>query len=245
MNQILVFKLTIALAFLGLPAGYHAQEAHRHYLDGNYSVVDNQAQARYYREALHGVNELTNVRLHFIDGTLKMEGSYADLNFQQPQGIFSFYYHNGQLESQGEYCSGRKCGIWKRWSWDGSTRADRLYPDARNESPKINEPAQFPGGYEALLNYVSNSTKYPQVALHKKITGIVKISFRIDEGGLVRDVEVVERNASILADAALECLWDMPLWEPAKRNGKAVESTFILPIVFTIQDGQGIIRVSS
>jgi TonB family protein len=232
------------MAMLGLTAGGFAQ-GNRHYLDGNYHPVDNSQSARYYRESMHGPDGMTLVRLHYTDGTLKMEGSYSDNKLTVANGTFSFYYHNGQLESQGEFCNGKKCGVWKRWSWDGSQRADRVYPDVHVEPTAMNEPAQFPGGYDALLNYIAENTVYPSTALNKKITGMVKISFSIDEGGLVRDIEVVERNASVLADAALQCMWDMPLWEPAKRNGRNVASTFILPIVFTIEDAIGQVRVGS
>ena len=236
--------LTAGVLLLGLTAGSIAQVGQKVYLDGNYSIVNSPEVARYYREAMHGETGRLLVRIYHTDGTLKMEGSYLATTPDVPDGFFTYYYRNGQVESQGEYIKGRKAGTWKRWTWDGATKPDRIYPEPQNETV-VSYPAQFPGGYEALMQFVESKTVYPQQALAKKVTGMVKISFRIDEGGLVRDVEVVERHASILADAALECIWDMPLWEPATRNGKEVSAHFILPFVFTIEDEQGVVKVGN
>jgi TonB family protein len=243
MKRSYVTAIGVGICWFGLTAGCVAQSTARTYLNGNFSEVKTEDEARYYRETMHGLHEGTQVRVHYIDGTLKMEGNYRDANLQVPNGMFTYYYRNGQIESQGEYFEGRKCGVWKRWNWDGSAKADRLYPDRKSAAQTVSEPAQFPGGYDAMLTFIANNTPYPDEAIAKKITGVVKISFRIDEGGLVRDVEVVERNASILADAAMECMWNMPLWTPARKNGRDVSSTFILPLIFSIKDGRGQVRV--
>lgn len=236
--------LTAGVLLFGLSAGSIAQVGQKVYLDGNYSIVNSPEVARYYSEAMHGETGHLLVRIYHTEGTLKMEGSYLAATPDVPDGFFTYYYRNGQVESQGEYLRGRKAGTWKRWAWDGTSKPDRIYPEPQTEMV-VGIPAQFPGGYEALLNFVEAKTVYPQQALAKRITGMVKISFRIDEGGLVRDVEVVERNASILADAALECIWDMPLWEPASRNGTEVSAQFIIPFTFIIEDDKGLVKVGS
>lgn len=236
--------LTTGVLLLGLSTGSMAQIGQKVYLDGNYGIVNGPEVARYYRESIHGETGHLLVRIYHTDGTLKMEGSYLVESPDIADGLFTYYYRNGQVESQGEYIKGRKVGTWRRWAWDGSPKPDRIYPEPQTETV-VSTPAQFPGGYEALINYVESKTIYPPQALAKRVTGMVKISFRIDEGGLVRDVGVVERHASVLADAALECIWDMPLWEPASRNGKEVSTHFILPFVFTIENGEGIVRVGS
>ncbi len=234
----------VFITVFGLTAGCLAQSEARVYLDGNYAVQETEALARYSREARMLEDGSYEVTIYYIDGTKKMIGSYNDHKFSEPHGYFEYFYRNGQRESAGEYCSGRKCGVWKRWAWDGGERADRVYPD-RQQKKVITEPAQFPGGYQALTSFIQKHTIYPKAALEKNITGIVKIAFRIDEGGLVRDVEVVERSASMISQAALECIWNMPLWEPATKNGREVASTFILPLIFTIEDGEGKVTIGN
>lgn len=234
------------LSAFGLTAGCYAQELTKTYLDGSYRPTENIAEARYYRTVHPHENGSVKVLIHYSSDVVKMQGYFTDASLSKENGEFIFYFRNGQVESKGQYCEGKKCGVWKRWAWDGSERADRLYPDPATINKRIiDEPAVFPGGYEALVQFISTQTVYPDEAIRKKIEGVVKISFRIDEGGLVRDVEVVERNASMIAQAALECMWKMPLWEPAKRDGKAISSTFILPIEFSISGGTGTIRVGN
>ncbi len=126
--------LTAGVLLLGLTAGSMAQVGQKVYLDGNYSIVNSPEVARYYREAMHGETGHLLVRIYHTDGTLKMEGSYLATSPDVPDGFFTYYYRNGQVESQGEYVKGRKARTWKRWTWDGATKPDRIYPEPQNET---------------------------------------------------------------------------------------------------------------
>lgn len=246
MKRILQISAVALFIVFGLTAGCIAQDLTKTYLDGSYRVTENIAEARYYRTVQAHESGQVKVLIHYTSDVVKMQGYFTDSSLAKENGEFIFYYRNGQVESRGQYCEGKKCGIWKRWAWDGSERADRLYPDPATINKRIiDEPAVFPGGYEALVQFVSAQTVYPEEAIRKRIQGVVKISFSIDEGGLVRDVEVVERNASLISQAALECMWKMPLWEPAKRDGKSIASTFILPIEFSVSGDTGSVRVGN
>lgn len=228
----------------GLTAACLGQNGEREFLDGSFSTITNPALARYYRVLAPSEDGTIHVRIHYINDSLKMVGHYLDETLNEPVGSFSFYHRNGFKESEGEYCLGKKCGVWKRWDADGHRRSDRVYPEGQRQK-LVSQPAQFPGGYEAMTSFLATNIEYPDEAIEKNISGRVKISFRIDEGGLVRDVEVLERNAPLISQAALECIYEMPIWEPATKNGMQISSTFILPIEFAIKDNQGVIRVGS
>ncbi len=58
---------------------------------------------------------------------MRMTGSYADVDLQQAQGEFTYYYPNGNVESTGLYVNGAKSGTWLRYHSDGSPRAERNY----------------------------------------------------------------------------------------------------------------------
>lgn len=234
----------LGLLVFGLTTGCLGQNGEREFLDGSFSMLTNPALARYYREYNPSEDGSVHVRIHYINDTLKMVGRYTDASFTEPTGVFTFYHRNGQKESEGRYCDGKKCGVWQRWDADGNRRSDRVYPEEVSKV-LISEPATFPGGYEAMAAFLATNIRYPDEAIAKNITGRVKISFRIDEGGLVRDVEVIERNAPLISQAALECIYEMPIWKPATKNGMQISSTFILPIDFAIEENTGVIRVGS
>ncbi len=250
--QNLTFRMTslskcagvLGLLVFGLITACLGQNGEREFLDGSFSTLTNPALARYYRESTASEDGTVAVRIHYINDTLKMVGRYTDDNYSQAIGTFSFFHRNGVKESEGSYCAGKKCGVWKRWDTEGNPRSDRVYPDGVTEV-LVSEPATFPGGYDAMTRFISTNIRYPLEAIEKNITGRVKISFRIDEGGLVRDVEVLERNAPLISQAALECIYEMPIWAPATKNGMQISSTFILPIDFAIEDNIGVVRVGS
>ncbi len=60
-------------------------------------------------------------------GNLRMKGSYLDENLKVPHGEFTYYYANGNVESNGRYEKGWKTGIWNRFTEDGSPKAERVY----------------------------------------------------------------------------------------------------------------------
>lgn len=224
-----------------------AQSSEREYLSSTYEPVSHDSMAQYYRTIVSEGNGDKTVRMYYISGKLKMQGTYADKDLSVEDGQFSYYYRNGQIESEGYFCKGQKCGIWKRWEWNGQAKADRVYPDPQSiyNNKVTDKPAQFPGGYLELVTFIQENTLYPKEALKKDISGTVKVSFRIDEGGLVRDVAVSESAHYFLDQAALECVWDMPLWTPAERNEQSIGSNFILPVTFAIVNGEGRVRVGN
>ena len=68
-------------------------------------------------------------RVYGPDGTLVMEGNFAEKELRIPIGEFTFYHPNGKTESQGHFCNGGKVGAWHRWNQLGQPLADRTYPD--------------------------------------------------------------------------------------------------------------------
>lgn len=240
MKRTLIYTVISGITVIGSTSGAMAQSHERVYLDETMHVVSNPQNASYYQTAVRDGNKYI-ARVYYANGQIKMEGSFEDAALTKRDGLFFYYFENGNLESKGYYCDHQKCGVWNRWNFDGSTRADRIYPDpeAIYRNGPVETPATFPGGYGALMDFIQDETIYPPEALKKEIEGTVKISFRIDEGGLVRDVEVAKESQYFLDRAALECVWKMPLWTPAKREGSTKPSNFIIPIRFSIKDGEG------
>src|SRR5882757_2236351 len=98
---------------------------------------------------------------------------------------------------------------------------------------------EFPGGQDALANYVNNHVEYPQQAIDDNITGTVKVSFVIDEKGKVTGAQLMNGNSGKIGkgldEEALRVVNDMPAWKPGKVKGKTVKTRLELPITFQFE----------
>ncbi len=79
------------------------------------------------REVMREGNGSFNVRVIDANGQVRMTGHYLDAGITMADGTFSYYYENGELESNGLYLRGSKSGVWERHARDGSRLADRMY----------------------------------------------------------------------------------------------------------------------
>ncbi len=99
------------------------------------------------------------------------------------------------------------------------------------------EPS-FPGGDEAMREYLKKTIEYPTEASDNGDEGTVFVDFIVSESGEVREVTVndesSERGDSYLRDEAIRVVKSMPRWKPGKQQGKAVEVAFNLPITFRL-----------
>jgi protein TonB len=93
----------------------------------------------------------------------------------------------------------------------------------------VDQMPEYPGGNEALQEYISLNLKYPAL---KEVSGKVFVSFVVDKKGKVTDVKVKNDVDAALAKEAVRLVKAMPLWTPGKLEGKAVNVQLNLPIYF-------------
>ena len=96
---------------------------------------------------------------------------------------------------------------------------------------------QFPGGQKALDNYVNEHINYPQNAIDNDVTGVVRVSFVVDEQGRITKAKLVtpQRVGEGLDEEALKVVSNMPEWKPATIHGKKVKTRLELPISFQVE----------
>ena len=95
---------------------------------------------------------------------------------------------------------------------------------------------EYPGGTKGLNRYLSDNLKYPDVARDNGITGIVTVSFIINEDGSVSNAKVERSIGGGCDQEALRIVSEMRKWKPAKQGGVPVAVYMKLPIVFQLQD---------
>ncbi len=99
----------------------------------------------------------------------------------------------------------------------------------------VEEEAEFPGGMEALMNFLRKNTKYPPMAQEAGIQGRVYVQFVVRKDGKIDDVQVIRKVNPALDKEAVRVVKSMPNWQPGKQRGKAVSSRFRLPVVFKLR----------
>jgi periplasmic protein TonB len=92
----------------------------------------------------------------------------------------------------------------------------------------------YPGGQEALLEFLGENVKYPKNAAKNKIQGKVFVNFIVDETGAVTNAKIVRGVDPDLDKEALRVINLLEKWTPGKNKGKAVKVKFTIPINFAL-----------
>ena len=92
----------------------------------------------------------------------------------------------------------------------------------------------YPGGQEAMMNYLVSSIKYPAEAIKKKIVGTVYVSFIVEIDGSVSHVKVLRGIGGGCDEESIRVVTEMPKWIPGKQKGKPVRCQFNLPVKYAL-----------
>ncbi len=113
-----------------------------------------------------------------------------------------------------------------------------LRPDSVKNEPIfyfVEEMPEYPGGEDALHNYIDNSINYPEMAKRNGIAGSVYVSFVIDKIGKTTMAKIARGVDPSLNREAIRLIKEMPTWKPGKQRGKNVNVSFTIPINFRIK----------
>lgn len=102
-------------------------------------------------------------------------------------------------------------------------------PNLQKEQQEENKKASYPGGQEALNEFIKENLRYPKEA---RRYGKVIIEFTVKKSGKCTDFTVLKSVIDELDYSAIETLQGMPYWEPAIKDGKKVNSKVKVPVYF-------------
>ena len=97
-----------------------------------------------------------------------------------------------------------------------------------------NSQPSYPGGEEALRNYLSENIQYPPMAAEMGIEGVVTVEFMVKADGSIGDAKIVRMVDPDLEEEALRVVMNMPRWNPASKDGVPADAWFSLPIKFIL-----------
>jgi len=122
-----------------------------------------------------------------------------------------------------------------------ATSAKKVFPEKKTIPELFTHPekeAEFPGGENALIQYLIQNTLYPETARNNEVSGTVLVQFQVCANGKLCEARVINQSDSLLTQEALRVVRGMPNWTPAQQNGKKVNCLFTLPIRFELSDSE-------
>ena len=99
----------------------------------------------------------------------------------------------------------------------------------------VEQMPTFPGGEEALLNYISEHIKYPSVALEQGIQGTVMLRFVVTGTGEIGEVQILKGLDPYCDREAKRVVASLPKFIPGKQQGRPVSVWYTCPIRFVIE----------
>jgi len=96
----------------------------------------------------------------------------------------------------------------------------------------VDTKAEFKGGEEALMKYLDENINYPLIAMNISLQGKVYVKFIVRTTGEISNVELMRKVHYSLDTEAIRLVINMPKWNPAIKDGKAVSSFCVLPITW-------------
>ena len=134
-------------------------------------------------------------------------------------------------------------------NWSSSTQqgSEDYYGDAAPEPEPmsmkqdviyeiVDEPAEFPGGMDAMRDYLKKNMMVPGIAKENGIQGKCYLRFVVNTDGSISDVRVLRgvTDCPECDKEATRVVKNMPRWKPGRMNGKDVKMYFILPLAFKL-----------
>jgi len=100
----------------------------------------------------------------------------------------------------------------------------------------IVDPPLFPGGNEALYEYIMESISYPQKARDAGIQWVVYTQFIIEKDGSISNIEILRGIGSGCDEEVIRVIKEMPLWISGMDRGNPVRVLYTMPVKFVLSE---------
>jgi len=94
---------------------------------------------------------------------------------------------------------------------------------------------EYKGGTKTMMIYLNKNIRYPVSAANDNIQGRVGITFLVKQNGTLTNFKVKKSIRKDLDDEAIRVIQSMPKWIPGTKDGKPIDITFYLPIIFSLK----------
>jgi len=98
----------------------------------------------------------------------------------------------------------------------------------------IDKMPEYPGGQNALFQFLYSNLKYPEQAHNSGLQGIVLVAFIVEEDGTISNTKILHGIGGGCDEEAKRVIELMPRWTPAIVNEKNGRVLFKIPIRFKL-----------
>jgi len=114
--------------------------------------------------------------------------------------------------------------------------SDEATDDSEVYTGAVEVLPEYPGGPNALMNYLRRNLKYPETAKKNKQEGRVFVGFVVEKDGSISNVSVMRGVCEELDNEAVRVVKTLPKFTPGMHGGKPVRVQYTLPVVFKLND---------
>lgn len=112
--------------------------------------------------------------------------------------------------------------------------SDEENDDSEVYTGAVEVQPEYPGGINAMYDFIQKNLKYPESAKNKGIEGRVFIQFVVEKDGSLTSFQVLRGVSDDIDAEAVRVLKMMPKWKPGMKDGKPVRVQFTMPFNFKI-----------
>ncbi len=99
----------------------------------------------------------------------------------------------------------------------------------------VEQMPSFPGGPEALINYLSEHINFPAGYEETCVQGRVIIAFVVEKDGSLSDITVAKSLEKAFDEEAVRAVKSMPNWIPGMQDGEPVRVKYLIPVTFCLK----------
>jgi TonB family protein len=234
-----------------LPALLSAQQ--RVYYNALSEVTKDTSNYKHYEDIAKQENGGVYVKRYNDEHFLVQEGAFSeyDATKRSPEGLHKQYRPTGELWYTQEFIKGERNGELRSYYPSGTLkRVENYINNQRTDGECFSEDGsaiaftpleqrpEYPGGEEALMQFISQEVQYPLDAMESGITGTAVISFVINKEGAVQDIRILKDPGGGCGREATRVVQSMPLWTPGYMDDQPVKVRYSLPIKFNLESGR-------
>lgn len=93
---------------------------------------------------------------------------------------------------------------------------------------------QYPGGDEAMMEFIQQNIRYPDTERENDIQGRVVVGFVVNIDGSLSDIKIKKGVSQGIDDEALRVVGMFPKFSPGTQQGQVVRVNYLLPIMFKL-----------
>lgn len=106
--------------------------------------------------------------------------------------------------------------------------------DSSSPHKIVEVEAEFPGGADAWIKYLTKTVTYPADAIKNEIQGTVIVEFVVNKNGSLSDIRAIS-GPDTLKPESIRVIKESGHWVPARDRGAIVASYHKQPIIFKLE----------